>query len=392
MWRDRLITTVLGVAALGLAVAIATYFWAMGVVNAPGPARQPTTLIVAPGAGLSQIARQLLAAGVVGNATLFEAEARLSGQARVLKPGEYRFEPSASITQVLDKLVRHDVVSRFVTIPEGLMSGEIVAIIDQAEGLMGSLSAPPAEGSVLPETYRYEWGDDREKFLHRMIADRDALLARLWETRQSDLPIATPAEAVTLASIVEKETGIASERGRVAAVFVNRLRRDMRLQADPTVIYGLGGGRGRTLTRADLEQPTPYNTYVIDGLPPGPICHPGRDALAAVLNPPDTGDIYFVADGSGGHAFAATLAEHNRNVARWRKIEDQTSAPKRVETKAPAPASQPEKPRTATPKSTPKPPARKPSAPVSRRETKPSPPNDATNQPAALISRPADRP
>jgi len=176
----------------------------------------------------------------------------------------------------------------------------------------------------LPETYRYEWGDSRAALVGRMRTARDQTLAELWQKRAPDLPVSTPQEAVILASIVEKETGIASERPRVAAVFINRLKRGMKLQSDPTVIYGIAPDAGdldRPITRADLDAPNAFNTYIVTGLPPSPICHPGRAALAAVLNPLPSDELYFVADGTGGHAFAATLAEHNKNVARWRKLE-----------------------------------------------------------------------
>jgi UPF0755 protein len=192
--------------------------------------------------------------------------------------------------------------------------------------LKGEAAASGAEGELLPETYRYEWGDTRETIVARMRAARKSLLNELWNARAPDLPLRSPEEALVLASIVEKETGIAAERPHVAAVFINRLRRGMKLQSDPTVIYGLApqaGELSRSLTRADLEQPTPFNTYLIDGLPPQPICNPGRAALAAVLQPDASDDLYFVADGTGGHVFAATLDAHNRNVARWHKMHEQ---------------------------------------------------------------------
>lgn len=328
MWRDRLITAALGLAALGLGGAIAAYVWALSAINASGPLRQSETVIIAPGSGLNQIGGQLARRSVIASAALFEFEARRAGQARALKPGEYSFDPGITLVQVLEKLVQRDVVARFVTIPEGLVSAEIVALLNKAEGLTGEIIASPADGALLPETYRYEWGDDRARLIERMASARNTALEQLWQARRADLPISSPEEAVILASIVEKETGVAPERGRVAAVFINRLRKRMRLQSDPTVIYGLNPtGLDRPLTRADLEQPNPFNTYLIDRLPPSPICHPGRAALAAVLDPPETDDLYFVADGSGGHAFAATLADHNRNVARWRRIEDGLVAP-----------------------------------------------------------------
>ena len=309
------------VVAAGLAVG--AYVWFDREVNAPGPLQSAATIIIAPGAGTPAIARVLGGLGVVRYPLVLELEARRAGKARALKPGEYRFDAGVTVTAALDKLVRHDVVARFVTIPEGLTTAEAVKILANAPGLSGEIKDGLAEGALLPETYRYEWGDTRETVLARMGTSRAALLKELWDTRAANLPLDTPEQAVVLASVVEKETGIAAERPHVAAVFVNRLRKGIKLQSDPTVIYGLAPATGaldRTLTRADLEQATPYNTYVIDGLPPGPICNPGRAAIAAVLAPAASDDLFFVADGSGGHVFAATLDQHNRNVAAWRKL------------------------------------------------------------------------
>jgi UPF0755 protein len=320
-------------AVLAVLLAVAAggaYFWFIGAVVAPGPLQSPATIIIAPGTGLSAIARQLTTAGVIPAPWMAVVEARRTGQDRTLKPGEYRFEPGVSLTAALDKIVRHDVVARFVTVPEGLTTAEVRAIIAGAEGLTGDLTAPIADGDLLPETYRYEWGDTRDGLIARMRAARAAALKELWEGRQQGLPLASPEEALVLASIVEKETGLTSERARVAAVFINRLRLGMRLQSDPTVLYGVPGGDapGRAIRQSDLDRPTPFNTYAIPGLPPSPICHPGRAALAAVLNPAMSDELYFVADGSGGHAFAATLDGHNRNVARWRQIERQNRTQK----------------------------------------------------------------
>lgn len=400
MWLRRIVTTFFALIAVGLAMLLGAYFWALSAINAPGPLTSPVIVIVPQGAGLARIASQLHDAGVIANAYLFQFEAQRSGQARLLKPGEYRFDAETSLAQALDKIVRHDVVARYVTVPEGLVTGEILALLERAEGLTGTVSSPPAEGALLPETYRYEWGDDRQKLVNRMAAAREAALKELWEKRQPDLPLASPQEAVVLASIVEKETGIAAERGRVAAVFINRLRKPMRLQSDPTVIYGIKpGGLDRPLTRADLETPTPYNTYTIDRLPPGPIAHPGRDALAAVLNPPRTNDLYFVADGTGGHAFAATLDEHNRNVARWRKLDQVTPPPaapsKPAESKPPAakppPATKPKAAATPPPAAEIKPKIEKISAPAQPLKAAPAAP-PAAPLPAVVDDGPTYRP
>ncbi|MBY0511785.1 MAG: endolytic transglycosylase MltG [Rhodospirillaceae bacterium] len=323
---------VLAIAALVLALGAATvggaYFGFVRAVAEPGPLKNPVTVIIAPRSGLSAIAKQLADAGVVARPWMATLEARRSGQDRALKPGEYRFAPHVSLTDALTKIVKHDVVPRFVTIPEGRVTADVHAILTSAEGLTGEITSVVRDGDLLPETYRYEWGDMRESLIARMHSARIATLKELWDARQEGLPLKSPEEALVLASIVEKETGVAAERARVAGVFINRLKRGMKLQSDPTVVYGLAqtGEMDGPLTLADLAQPTPFNTYVIPGLPPSPICHPGRAALAAVLHPEATDALYFVADGTGGHAFAATLDEHNRNVARWRRIERQNRA------------------------------------------------------------------
>ncbi len=310
------------VVVLALGAGFVAYRWFLTAVTMPGPLVQPVTLIIQPGTGLKALAGQLEAAGVIQAAWMAELEARRSNQARSLKPGEYRFDAGISLQGVLDKVVRRDVVAHLITIPEGLVIAEIAKLVEAAEALKGDVPADLHDGDLLPETYRYEWGDTRPALIARMKQARDTALAELWAKRAPDLPLKSPEEALILASIVEKETGVAAERPRVAAVFVNRLRKSMRLQTDPTVAYGIAPqGLGRPLTRADLDRPTVFNTYTIDGLPPGPICNPGRASLAAALNPATTTDLYFVADGSGGHAFAATLEDHNRNVARWRQLQ-----------------------------------------------------------------------
>jgi len=338
MTRARILAVLAVIVVLAAAGAGGAYVWFVRTVTQPGPLAAPATVIIAPGTGLSFIARQLTEAGVSPAPWMVALEARRTGRDRTLKPGEYLFEPGVSIAGALDKIVRHDVVPHFVTIPEGLVTGEIHEILEKAEGLIGKTDVVINEGDLLPETYRYEWGDSRNGLIARMGDARDKALDALWAARATDLPLRSPEEAVILASIVEKETGVTGERARVAAVFINRLRRGMKLQSDPTVIYGLvigdddhdhdhGGARssdlGRPLLTTDLERASPYNTYMIDALPPAPICHPGRAALEAVLNPATSQELYFVADGSGGHAFAETLEQHNRNVAQWRRIQRQ---------------------------------------------------------------------
>jgi UPF0755 protein len=319
----RLLVFLTVVAGVGLAVLAGGWFWLNDHIQAPGPLDKETTIVVEPGSGLGTIARQLRQSGVIDSDFPLRLHARLTGYAAQLKAGEYLFEPRISPGAVLAKIVAHDVVVRFVTIPEGLTSPQIISLIATADGLTGDLSLPVEEGALLPETYGYEHGESRAALVRRMEVALNRTLSDLWAGRAAGLPLDSSEEALILASIVEKETSVPEERPRVAAVFINRLRRGMRLQSDPTVAYGVdpSGPLGRPLRRSDLDRETLYNTYKISGLPPGPICHPGRDSIAAVLNPAPTRDLYFVADGSGGHAFAETLAGHNRNVAKWRRIQ-----------------------------------------------------------------------
>jgi len=241
-----------------------------------------------------------------------------------MKAGEFKVEANASMEDVLGTLVEGKSVQYKITLPEGLTSQQVVARLQADENLIGEISTIPLEGSLLPDTYPYSRGADRQSILERMVDAQKTFVAGLWEKRQEGLPINSLDEAVILASIVEKETAVAEERALTAAVFMNRLRKGMRLQSDPTIIYGIVGGRGslgRPILKSDIKGKTPYNTYTISGLPPTPICNPGREAILAVLNPAATKALYFVADGTGGHAFSETLAEHNAAVAKWRKIE-----------------------------------------------------------------------
>ncbi len=299
------------------------YAYVTGGFEAAGPLDQETTLVIPSGTGVDGIATSLLDAGIIDDPIVFKLGVRLSDKGRQLKAGEYRFQPGMSPKAVMDLLVSGQTVQRRITVAEGLTTSQVLRIVADTEGLAGSISIVPDEGSLLPETYSFQKGDTRDAVLTRMTEAMSRTLAELWPTRAEGLPFDTPEEAVILASVVEKETGVAEERARVAAVFVNRLKVGMPLQSDPTVIYGLtegAGALGRQLLRKDLAVDHPYNTYVHKGLPAGPICNPGRHALAAVLNPAETDEYYFVADGTGGHAFARTLDEHNRNVAKWRRI------------------------------------------------------------------------
>jgi len=308
--------TILAVAA---AVVLA---WGYAQFTGPGPLQVARNVIIPAGTGLDGIATVLRGAGVIQHEYIFVIGTRVFEKARSLKAGEYRIPAKASPRQVMDILSSGKTVVRRLTIPEGLTAAEVVDRLQRAEGLFGDVEVPE-EGSLLPETYHFSYGDQRADLLARMQDSMRDTLARLWEMRAPDLPLASPEEALILASIVERETGIARERGLVAGVFINRLRKGMRLQSDPTVVYGISpGGLDRPLTRADLKRETPYNTYIIKGLPPTPIANPGIEAIRAVMNPVETDYLFFVADGTGGHAFARTLQEHNRNVRKWRKIRD----------------------------------------------------------------------
>ena len=318
-FSSGLMTFIAAVAIIVLA-AIWTY-------HSPGPAAvsgDSTTVILRPGAGLGEISSALEQAHVIRSGAMFAAAAQITRDAKHLKAGEYEFPSKASMAQVLDKIFHGRVVRHLVTIPEGVTAEMAVDILMAHPELTGSAPVPP-EGSILPDTYDVRRGDDRGAVLDRMMAARDKLLDQLWIQREAGLPIKTPQEAVIMASIVEKETAKPSERPMIARVFINRLEKGMKLQTDPTVIYGITRGRplGRAIRASDLTAATPYNTYVIDGLPPTPIANPSREALAAVMSPPPGDWLYFVADGTGGHAFAATLEAHNANVARWREIKRQ---------------------------------------------------------------------
>jgi UPF0755 protein len=306
------------------AVCAGAAWWAWEQYRRPGPLAAETTVVIAKGAGVKAIATRLADAGIIADPLIFRLGARFDEADERLRAGEYAFTPGISAREVVAKLTEGLTVVRRLTIPEGLSSSEVVALVAAADGLEGEVGTVPAEGSLLPETYHVSFGDSRAELIRRMAAAMDKTLAELWAGRAPDLPLETPEQALILASIVEKETGVPEERPRVAAVFINRLRKGMPLQSDPTVAYGLALEKGpatRPLTFADLKKPTPYNTYIIEGLPPGPIANPGRAALEAVLHPSDTDDLFFVADGSGGHAFASTLKQHKRNVANWRKIQ-----------------------------------------------------------------------
>lgn len=317
----------------GISAAIYSQF------ERPGPLAEARTVVVPKGKGRIQIAEALEEQGVITNRWTFVAGhvfQSLFGPKKNmdLKAGEYEVKDHASMRQILETLTDGKSVQYKVAIPEGLTSQQIIERLKSETILSGNIAATPPEGTLMPDTYLISKGMGRQELIDRMQTSMKDFLASHWEKRKSDLPLRTVEEAVTFASIVEKETGKPEERNRVAAVFHNRLKKGMRLQSDPTIIYGLASGQGtlgRPLTKADIDGKTLYNTYQINGLPPGPICNPGRATLEAALNPADTADLYFVADGSGGHAFSETLKEHNSAVQKWRELERQAAAKAKAE-------------------------------------------------------------
>jgi len=309
---------------LGAIGATVFLTWGYTQFVQPGPLVSPTAVVIPKGVGIQGIAQRLQDAGVIRNAMIFRYGVRFLGRQVPLRAGEFEFPAAVSPRGAMEVLQRDRTVVRRLTVAEGLTSGAVVALIAGAEGLSGEIGKVPGEGELLPETYHFSFGDSRQAVIARMRQGMDKTVEELWAKRAPNLPIKDKREAIILASIVEKETGKSEERPRIAAVFVNRLRKGMKLQSDPTVAFGLAPGKsklGRQLTRKDLKNQTPYNTYTIPGLPPGPICNPGRDSIAAVLRPSQTEELFFVADGTGGHLFAKTLKDHNRNVANWRKIQ-----------------------------------------------------------------------
>lgn len=379
MWR-HIASNALTLLVLALVVAGGLVAWGQRQFTQAGPLAQAICLRVEQGATLSAVSNELVERGAVSNGRIFRIGADYSGKADSVKFGSYLVEPGASMSGILDDITAggqstcgSEVVYRIgvleaevvlqeldpatnkfrevvkfvpgadvppeyaeaiagddlryrVVLAEGATSWQVVESLKQAEFLTGEIAAVPPEGSLSPDSYEVSREGDRAAILTEMQARQQKVLADAWAERAADLPYDTPEAALIMASIVEKETGIAEERGRVASVFVNRLRQGIRLQTDPTVIYGVTNGQGalgRGLRQSELRRETPYNTYVIDGLPPTPIANPGAAAIRAAVNPDTTPYIYFVADGTGGHAFAETLAEHNENVARWREIEAQ---------------------------------------------------------------------
>jgi UPF0755 protein len=339
------------IAAIGSMAAI---IWGEHRVHEPGPLESSKVIYIAPGTEVPDIIAELERQGVVDSPFLLNMALLAEGRRSKVKSGEYLFKENVSVQEVIDTLVSGRQVLHAVTIPEGLTSEQIVERLRESDILVGEIAEIPKEGSLLPETYKVTRGAVRADLIKKMQDGQRRVVDQIWMHRASGLPLRSPYELITLASIVEKETGKADERPRVASVFLNRLKKGMRLQSDPTIVYGLTQGKGplgRGITRSELEKPTPYNTYLVDGLPPSPIANPGRAALEAVANPSRTQDLYFVADGNGGHVFSETLDQHSRNVQRWRQIEQ--DAKDKQESVAPDAAKAPQETQPASPAASP---------------------------------------
>lgn len=316
----------LSIIVLVLVGASVLFYFGKVQFDEKGPLTAETTFLVKRGSGISEVANSLESRNIVSDARVFRYGVRAYGHENDLKAGEYAIPAGATMRDVMDILISGKSIMYSLTIPEGLTVKQVFDRIQNNDILIGEMpKTMPAEGSLFTDTLNFTRGTTRSELIERMVAAQKKLVDETWAKRQPDLPIKDRNEFVTLASIVEKETGIASERPHVASVFINRLNKNMRLQSDPTIIYGLFGGAGkpsdRPIFKSDIEKPTPYNTYVINGLPPTPIANPGKAALEAVANPLQTDDLYFVADGTGGHVFSATLKEHNDNVRKWRSVE-----------------------------------------------------------------------
>ena len=297
-------------------------WWLERWLDRPGPLSGPAIATLEPGTGVRSIAVQLADLEAIDNPYLFVLAAAMGRNHRLLKAGEYEFPKKAKPRTILRILTSGETLVHKLTVPEGLTRSDVMELIENTTALSGKVETLPVEGSLLPETYHFSRGENRNDLIARMEIAMQATIHDLWGKRRADLPYGSPTEALIMASIVEKETGLESERARVAAVFVNRLKLEMPLQSDPTVLYSLTKGAehlGRPLTRSDLKYASPYNTYLHTGLPPGAIANPGRSSIIAALNPDDSDELYFVADGHGGHRFARTLRAHNRNVATFRR-------------------------------------------------------------------------
>lgn len=356
------------------------YYYGRQILEAAGPLQEDKVVNIPARAGKRDIADVLNREGVTDvNPWVFIGSVFALKASSDLKPGEYSFQKNASLRDVIGTIVEGKVVQHSVTIPEGLTSEQILARLADNDIFSGSVREIPREGTLLPETYKFPRGTSRDQVIQRMQQAQKRVLAEIWERRNPDVPVKSPEQLVTLASIVEKETGKPDERSRVAAVFVNRLKQKIKLQSDPTIIYGLVGGKGtlgRPIKRSEITQPSPYNTYVIEGLPPAPISNPGRASLEATANPARTRDLFFVADGTGGHAFTETYDQHQKNVAKLRAMEKQTQNDTVEPDETPAAAANAAADPAAV-ATTPKPPA------AAKRPARPNPRQGAT--PAAPL-------
>ncbi len=332
------------IAVLAAAAALFSFFYFTSAIARPGPYADPRAFVVERGESGAAIAAKLESEGFITDAFLFRIANRLRGGS-ALQAGEYEIPANASVQAIVDLMTDGDALQHALTFPEGITIAAVMRTIEESDVLIGDMPDAPPEGSILPDTYHVARGMTRAALLQQMREAHDEALAEVWAARQANLPLQTPEDLVNLAAIVERETGVASERPLVAAVFINRLRRPMRLETDPTIIYGVclrhpdrcrdgrlvdAQGNRRTIRQSEIALDTGYNTYRIDGLPPTPIANPGRAALEATANPAQSNALFFVADGTGGHVFASTLAEHNANVVRWREIEAQRLAAERA--------------------------------------------------------------
>ncbi|MFZ5781486.1 MAG: endolytic transglycosylase MltG [Pseudomonadota bacterium] len=321
------------------------------MLKAPGPLEATRNIVIPRGAGPATMSRILQDEGVIAHAQLFRVAVMIDPTPKPIKAGEYEIPAHVSMWGLLELLQSGKVVQRRLTVPEGMTTAEVIDLVRNTPALSGEITLDLKEGDLLPETYFYSRDDSRDGLLLRMKEAMEKTLDEAWRKRAAGLPLANKREALTLASIIEKETALPAERARVAAVYINRLRRKMKLESDPTTIYGITEGKvpfNRELTRADLASTSPYNTYVAVGLPPGPICNPGRASILAAVNPARDRSLYFVADGQGGHAFSRTLTEHNRNVERWRQIQREREEQSQ-QAPSGAPATPPQAPRPGRP-------------------------------------------
>jgi UPF0755 protein len=334
-----LMSLIIVVAVLGAGLAGGGWIWLQNEIVKSGPGATETAFAVQSGETLASVATRLEADGFIRNAAVMRIKARLDGTEQAVKSGEFVLTPQMSVAAIMELLVEGKAIQHKLTLPEGRTTAQLLKMVEDNAVLIGDMPTEPiAEGSLLPDTYFFHRGVTRAELIADMQAAQTKLLDDIWSKRQADLPIATPAEAIILASVVEKETGRVDEQPQIAGLFVTRLKRGMRLESDPTIIYGISkgeplfnkNGERRTLTRSEIDRKTAWNTYQIDGLPKTPICNPGRGAIEAVLQPDETGYIFFVADGKGGHLFGKTLQEHNANVAAYRAYEREEIARERA--------------------------------------------------------------